>query len=104
MITAVVTAPIPKGLTREKYFENIKKTAERFRTVPGLIRKNFLVDFDSGVGGGVYLWETREAAEACYRGVWRDNFKASFGVDPTIQFFDSMVIVDNEQSDIKIAA
>ena len=104
MITAVVTARLPDGLTREKWLENTKKIAGRFQTVPGLIRKQFLFDADRGIGGGIYLWESREAADTCYKGVWRENFRNSFGVDPDIQFFDSPIVVDNEQRDIKVAA
>jgi hypothetical protein len=104
MITAIVTAKLPQGLTHEQWLENTKKIAARFQTIPGLIRKQFLFDGTRGIGGGVYLWASREAADTCYRGVWRDNFRSLFGVEPDIQFFDSPVVVDNEQHDIKVAA
>jgi hypothetical protein len=103
MITAVVTIKLPATLTREQWLENTKKIAARFQTIPGLIRKQFLYS-DRGVGGGVYLWETREAAEACYRGPWRDNIRNMFGVEPEITWFDSPVVVDNVSHEIKIAA
>ena len=60
MITAVVTAKLPPGLTREQWLQNTKKIASRFQTIPGLIRKQFLFDAARGVGGGVYLWASRE--------------------------------------------
>ena len=104
MITAIVTAKIPEGWTREQYLDHAKRIAERFQAIPGLIRKQFLFSEEQGLGGGVYLWQTREAAEACYRGVWRENFRNSFGAEPDIVFFDSPVIVDNEAHAIKVAA
>lgn len=104
MITAIVSAPLPEGLTYEKYAENTKNMAERFRAIPGLIRKNFLYSEAEGKGGGVYLWESREAADACYAGVWRDNFMKAFGVEPTIVFYDTPVVVDNAAGEIKTAA
>lgn len=104
MITAVVTARYPQGLTRDRYLENTKAIAGRFQAIPGLIRKQFLFDEKSGMAGGVYLWETREQADACYRGVWRENFLKSMGTEPTIQFFESLVVIDNEQDEIKVAA
>ncbi|MCC7345832.1 MAG: YdhR family protein [Variibacter sp.] len=104
MITAIVTAKAPAGMDKAKFEENAKRIAERFRTVPGLIRKQFLFDDANRVGGGVYLWENRAAADACYAGVWRENFRNAFGTDPTIAFFDSPVVVDNEAQAIKIAA
>jgi hypothetical protein len=104
MITAIVTFKLPPGITRAQWLENIKVASARFQNVPGLIRKQFLYS-DKGIGGGVYLWETREAAEACYRGPWRDNIrKASGGNEPDIAWFDTQIVVDNESHQIKIAA
>ena len=73
--------------------------------VPGLIRKQFLFD-ERGIGGGVYLWETREAAEACYyKSPWGENVrKASGGNEPEIAWFETGVVVDNESHQIKTAA
>ncbi len=104
MITAIVSAPLPEGFTYEKYAEMTLRIAGRFRTIPGLIRKNFLFSAEEGKGGGVYLWESREAAEACYAGVWLDNFKTAFGTGPTIVYFDTPVVVDNAAGEIKTAA
>jgi Putative mono-oxygenase ydhR len=104
MITAVVTFKIPPGITRAQWMEQTRSVATRFQTVPGLIRKQFLYS-DQGLAGGVYLWETREAAETCYRGPWRDNvLKASGGSEPNIAWFDTEVVVDNESHQIKTAA
>jgi hypothetical protein len=104
MITAIVSAPLPEGLTFDQYTENTMKIVERFRTIPGLIRKNFLYSAEEGMGGGVYLWESREAAEACYAGVWLDNFKNAFGVNPKITYFETPAVVDNAAEEIKTVA
>lgn len=104
MITAVVTARMPVGMTRADYVEHAKRIAERFQSIPGLVRKQFLINAEAGLGGGVYLWESRAAAEACYQGVWRDNFRNAFGVDPDITYFETPVIVDNTTREIEIAA
>jgi hypothetical protein len=103
MITAVVTFKIPPGTTRAQWLEHIKQVATRFQDVPGLIRKQFLFS-EAGIAGGVYLWETREAAEACYRGPWRDNVRKIAGADPDIAWFDTQIVVDNESQEIRIAA
>jgi hypothetical protein len=104
MITAVVTFKLPHGFTRQQYLENAQKAAPRFQAMPGLIRKQFLFNAERGVGGGVYLWETRDAAEACYAGAWRDNLRTIYGVEPEITYFDSPVVVDNESHAVKVAA
>jgi Putative mono-oxygenase ydhR len=103
MITAVVTFKLPPGTTREQWLERITQVAARFQNVPGLIRKQFLYS-DEGLAGGVYLWETREAAEALYAGPWRDNLRNLTGADPDIAWFDTQIVVDNESREIKVAA
>ena len=70
MITAVVTFKVAKEMTRAKALETFKAASARFQNVPGLIRKQFLYSADNSTAGGVYLWETRAAAEACYQGPW----------------------------------
>jgi hypothetical protein len=104
MITAIVTAPVPAGWTRTQWLEHSRRIAPRFQSIPGLIRKQFLFDPERGLGGGVYLWENRAAADACYAGIWRENFKNAFGADPRIEFFDSAVVVDNVAHEIEVAA
>ena len=97
MIIAFVRAPMPEGLTRAQHAERSQKGAARFQNMPGLMRKNYLANFEDRVGGGVYCWETREAAEECHRpgGPWWENFSKAFGVEPEVTFFESPVLVDN---------
>ena len=104
MITAIVTFKLPPEMSREKWQDNIKQVSTRFQNVPGLIRKQFLYD-GKGIGGGVYLWETREAAENCYyKSPWAENVrKASGGNEPEIAWFETGVVVDNESHQIKTA-
>lgn len=101
MITAIVKIKKPAALTLEKYTESTRAIAERFQSIPGLVRKNFLFSDDEGCAGGVYTWESREAAEACYAGPWLDNIRNLFGVEPEISYFDTPLIVDNESGEIK---
>lgn len=102
MITAFVTVPLPGDLTREKWLENTRAIAARFQGVPGLARKNFIFNRDTGLGGGVYTWESRAIAEKFYAGPWRDNIVKLFGVEPRIQYFESPVIVDNVAGKIEL--
>jgi len=37
----------------------------------GLIRKHYVFDAENHIGGGVYLWQSREEAEAAYTPEWR---------------------------------
>ncbi len=106
MITALVQFKVADGTTREQVFENMKKAAPRFEGMPGLIRKNFIFDEASLTGGGVYTWESREAAEKVYAegGPWREAIRNLYGVEPQITIFETPVLVDNEIGTIKSAA
>ena len=66
----------------------------------GLIRKYYLRSEDGRRAGGVYLWETRAAAEAVYNGEWKARVKTLYGSEPEISWFDTPVIVDNEAGGI----
>ncbi|MCH9674894.1 MAG: monooxygenase [Gammaproteobacteria bacterium] len=79
-----------------------KKSAPTYRELAtkGLIRKDFL-NGDSG-GGGVYLWESREAAQDWFtqeRIAW---LAERFGVRPTILYYDTYVTVDNKAGEIRV--
>jgi len=104
MITAVVTFKVPKEMTRDKALETFKAASPRFHNVPGLIRKQFLYSGEKSIAGGVYLWETRAAAEACYQGPWKDNIRKVALAEPDIAWFDTPVVVDNETHQVKTAA
>jgi len=95
MITAVVQFPIRQSVTREKARELFSATAPRYREVPGLVRKYYLLSEDRSSVGGVYLWKSRADAERMYNGEWRTFIRERYGAEPTVAYFDSPVIVDN---------
>ena len=105
MITVIVQFKVADGVGRDEVLNNMRNVAPRFEAVPGLIRKNFLFDETRGVGGGVYTWETREAAEELYAddGAWRQAIRNAYGVDPDITWFETPIIVDNALGEIKTA-
>lgn len=95
MITAIVNFDLPEDMTADQAREMFEASAPRYETVPGLVRKYYLCDPDSRIGGGVYLWENRAAADALYDGGWRETIRERFGNNPRIAWFDTPVIVDN---------
>ena len=106
MITAIVQFKVADDVERDEVLNNMANVAPRFENVPGLIRKNFLLDADQHIGGGVYTWESREAADALYAvgGPWREAIRSLYDVDPQITFFETPIIVDNAMGEIKTAA
>lgn len=94
MITAIVTFQLPAGTTRADAASIFRTTAPRYRDLPGLVRKYYLHE-PGGQAGGIYLWRNRELAEAAYGPEWRELMTAKYGAAPTINFFETPVIVDN---------
>jgi hypothetical protein len=101
MITALVQFKLPQPVTREKARELFSGTAPKFREVPGLVRKYYLLSQDGGTAGGVYLWKSREDAERLYSADWRKSIQERFGSQPTVTYFESPVVVDNVAGSIQ---
>mgnify|MGYP007115340221 FL=1 len=80
--------------------EGAKKSAPLYCEVKGLIRKDFLNGEECG--GGVYLWESREAAEAWFNDEWWGWIEDRFGARPTLTYFDHYLTVDNKSGDIRV--
>ena len=78
-----------------KSFPNSRKITQKWLDNQHLIRKNYLIDLDRRIAGGVYLWK-----EKMHAGIWifaefskmvRDNY----GDEPTFQFFETPILLDN---------
>jgi len=100
MITTITTFRVPKPLTREEARRIFLSTAPKYRDVPGLVRKAYVLSEDGATAGGVYLWKSRADAEALYTPAWRAFVRERYGSDPSIMFFESPVIVDNDRGEI----
>ena len=103
MITAIVRFNVPKETTLEQATEAYQGSAPKYQGLPGLVRKYYLFGEDGQVGG-VYLWESREQAEAFYNADWRQFIKDRYGAEPQIQYFESPVIVDNAIPEVIVDA
>jgi uncharacterized lipoprotein YehR (DUF1307 family) len=94
MITAIVRFKMPEGTTLEEATKLFEGSAPKYQGLPGLVRKYYLYG-EGASAGGAYLWESREAADKLYTDEWRAMMKERYGVEPTVEYFDSPVIVDN---------
>jgi hypothetical protein len=66
----------------------------------GLIRKDYL-NGDAGTGG-VYLWESRAAAEAWYTPALLEDLTKRFGARPRLTWYDTHVTVDNLKNETRV--
>ena len=100
MITAMVQFKLPQPISRSQAREKFSETAPKYREIAGLIRKYYLLSEDGGTAGGVYLWESREAAKGLYTDAWRNFVLEKYGVLPSVSYFETPVVVDNAVGEI----
>lgn len=103
-VTAIVRFALPDHMTPEAARAAFEKSAPLYRGVQGLARKYYLLSEDGKTGGGVYLFDSREDAERLYDESWRAGIRERLGAEPTIEYYESPVIVDNHQGAISTAA
>jgi hypothetical protein len=96
MITALVQFNLPAPISLAEAAKRFEGSAPKYRNVPGLVRKYYIRSEDGRVAGGIYLWESREQAERVYNAEWRERVETLYGSTPSITWFDTPVIVDNQ--------
>jgi hypothetical protein len=94
MITAIVRFRLPANVDSAEAADLFRASAHKYEGLVGLVRKYYLFDAESHVGGGCYLWESREAAERFYDADWRKLITERYS-PPELSFFETQVIVDN---------
>ena len=100
MVTVIVYFRIPEGMMREEIILKFEQTSLKWRDNQDLIRKNYLIDFDKGIAGGVYLWREKIHAEIWLGAEFRKMVKDNYGEEPTFQFFETPIVLDNISGDI----
>jgi hypothetical protein len=96
MIVELVLFNNPPGLDRATELEGARSVVEKWRANPDLLRKHFMRTEDGRQGGAVYVWKSREAADAAHGPEWQAAVMARTGSEPSRQFFDLILLVDNE--------
>jgi len=94
MITAIVLYDLPPSVGLEECRTHFTKIAPDFLKIPGFLRKQFICNRDGKVAGGVYMWESQEAAERFYAGEWLEGIRARYGNDPKITYFETVALTD----------
>lgn len=95
MITAIATFKLPQPIALDDARKIFLSTAPKYLGVTGLIRKYYLLSQDGSTVGGVYLWNSKEEADAMYTESWRAFVREKYGTDPSVTYMDSPVVVDN---------
>ncbi|RLK51517.1 hypothetical protein DFR31_1460 [Alkalispirillum mobile] len=100
MIAAIVKYRLPPTISREDCRAHFYKISEDFCGVQGLLSKHFVCDKDGVVAGGIYFWESAEAATKFYKGPWRDGIFDRYGMYPDIEYLDVFARTDNVSGQI----
>ena len=95
MIVSIVTFELPKRWTVEEAAAVFKSTAPRYLGKPGLVRKHYYITEAGDRAGGIYLWESKADAEACYTREWKAMVTEKYGSPPDILYAEVPVSVDN---------
>lgn len=97
----IVQFDLPKR-SEEQAIKGGTGTAPTYRNLAnkGLIRKDYL---NGNVGtGGVYLWESRQAAEEWFTEAKLAELTERFGVRPRLTWYETHVTIDNEKGETRI--
>jgi hypothetical protein len=103
MSNCIVIVKFPLGKrTEEQAIASGTSTAPTYRGLAekGLIRKDYL-NGDEGTGG-VYLWESRAAAEAWFTPERVQMLTEKFGAAPSLSWYDTHVTVDNLKEEVRV--
>jgi hypothetical protein len=94
VIVELVLFKSPPGVDRDTVLADARSTVPHWQANPDLVRKHYLLG-DDGTGGAFYIWPSRAAAEKGHDAVWRAGVQRRTGSEPTIRYFDLLMIVDN---------
>jgi hypothetical protein len=95
MILSITTFKLPRPWTVAEAAAAFKSTAPMYLGKPGLVRKHYYITEAGDRAGGIYLWESKAAAEACYTREWKAMVTEKYGTPPDIVYAEVPVSVDN---------
>ena len=100
MISVLIQFSLPQPMPLDQMTELSLANAPAYQDKPGLIRKYYVRSEDGTKVGGMYLWESREAAEATYDAAWHERVTETYGSPPELTWFDTPVVVDNRHEEV----
>jgi hypothetical protein len=94
MVIEIVFLDLPKGTKRAELMSLYHQSSEQWIANPDLVHKYYFFDEDRSLGGGVYVWRDRAAAERWHGEDYRQKAVARYGTPPRIEILDAMLHVD----------
>lgn len=94
MIVEIVSFDLPPQTSREAAIALYNKTAPNWLANPDLVEKYYFFDAGRSLGGGVYVWRSRAAAERWHGEDYRRMIRSLYGSDPRIDVREALIHVD----------
>ena len=95
MIGVSVVFEYDGDFDRTRVIEVAKNARKMFEGLPGLRFKFFTIDEKQQRAINIYVWDSKEAAEAFFTDDLRERVTGLYGVSPTISYLEIAEIVDN---------
>ena len=95
MYCVLWTYAVPAKLNEPAIRELFESVAGNYLGVPGLVRKYFGFNDDATEVIGIYLWETKEAADAFYSDEWMAGVTERWGAAPIKQEWVVPVVAES---------
>jgi len=102
MYVAIVRMETP-GFDHDMVVKVSLGSTEKFAAMKnqGLLMKYYL-SRESGGSGGVYIWRSKEDADAWYTPEWSARLEETYGAKPSVIFYDTFVQVDNTRDQVVV--
>jgi len=100
MYTIMWTFQVPAGTGKADLTNTIKATAHNYQNVPGLIRKYYGIAPDGKSLVGIYLWDSKAAADKLYTPEWIATVTKRWGAPPARAEWDTPMVVDNSSGQL----
>ena len=102
LFVVIVEFKIPDDLNSNDIKKKFQETAPMYQETTGLIRKNYLLNKDKNIAGGVYIFDNSKNAH-----VWFDQSRIKWLTErysePEVSYFYSPVEVNNSDNKINIS-
>lgn len=82
------------------FIKKMAATTPKYEGLAGLTRKYYVMSEDDKHAGGIYLWESKEQAEAWYNEEWIMYMTEAWGEAPLLEYLDCPIVVDNEAAKV----
>jgi hypothetical protein len=91
------TFKVPASTSKSQLVGTINATAHTYQGIPGLIRKYYGIAPDGASLVGIYLWDSKAAADAFYTPDWVATVTKRWAAPPLRQDWETPMVVESAE-------